>query len=113
MKRIEDIEKLTAQDWERIGADESIPIPEDLTVRLPRRQRAAVWSMAASVAVVAGIGLTALLRTPEPKDTFTDPYLAYAAIEQAFGRMGEAVSQSATILEQQETEIDNKIAYWK
>ena len=113
MKSIQDIEKLNMADWDRIGADESIPVPEDLEVRLPRRRTAIVWSAAASVAVVAGIGLTALLRTPEPKDTFSDPYLAYAAIEEAFGRMGEAVSQGAVILEKQETEIDNKIAYWK
>jgi len=113
MKRIEDIEKLTAADWDRIGADESIPVPEDLKVRLPhRRPAAAAWSIAASVAIVAGIGLTALLRTPEPKDTFSDPYLAYAAIEQALGRMGNAVNQSAVILEQQEPEFD-KVIYWK
>jgi len=114
MKRIQDIEKLTAADWDRIGADESIPVPSDWQVRLPERRRHAtlVWSIAASVAVVAGIGLTALLHTPEPKDTFTDPYLAYAAIEQAFGRMGEAVSQGVVILEQKEMEID-KVTYWK
>lgn len=112
MKRIEDIEKLSAQDWERIGADESIPVPEDLEVRLPRRRHAAVWSIAASVAVAAGIGLTALLHTPDPEDTFSDPYLAYAAVEQAFVRMGKTVSQSADILNQQENELD-KVIYWK
>jgi hypothetical protein len=114
MKRIQDIEKLTAADWDRIGADESIPVPSDWKVQLPEHHRhtAAVWSIAASVAVVAGIGLTALLRTPEPEDTFTDPYLAYAAIEQAFGRMGNAVSQGAVILEQKESEFD-KVTYWK
>ena len=64
------------------------------------------------MAVVAGIGLTALLRTPEPEDTFTDPYLAYAAIEQAFGRMGDAVSRGAELIEQKETEF-NKVTYWK
>ena len=106
MKRIQDIEKLTAADWDRIGADENIPVPEDFQVRLPRRRPLAIWSVAASVAVVAGIGLTALLRTPEPKDTFSDPYLAYAAIEQAFGRMGDAVSQSADILARQENEFN-------
>lgn len=108
MKRIQDIEKLTAADWDRIGADESLPVPKDLQVRLPRR-RAVVWSIAASVAVVAGIGLSALLRTPEPKDTFTDPYLAYAAVEQAFSRMGQTVARSADIIEQSE----NKVTYWK
>ena len=112
MKRIQDIEKLSAADWDRIGADENIPVPEDFQVRLPRRRPLAIWSVAASVAVVAGIGLTALLRTPEPKDTFSDPYLAYAAIEQAFGRMGDAVSRVAELIEQQETEF-NKVTYWK
>jgi hypothetical protein len=108
MKRIQDIERMTMVDWDRIGADESLPVPKDLQVRLPRR-RAVVWSIAASVAVVAGIGLSALLRTPEPKDTFTDPYLAYAAVEQAFSRMGQTVARSADIIEQSE----NKVTYWK
>ena len=112
MKHIRDIEKLSMADWDSIGADESIPVPGDLQVQLPRRSRAAVWSIAASVAVVAGIGLTALLRSPEPKDTFSDPYLAYAAVEQAFGRMGRTVSQSAGVLAQTETELD-KVSYWK
>lgn len=109
MKRIQDIEKMTMADWDRIGADESISIPGDLKVNLPRRRTAAIWSIAASVAIVAGIGLTALLRTPEPEDTFTDPYLAYSAVEQAFGRMGQTVAKSANIIEQSE----NKVNYWK
>lgn len=109
MKCIQDIEKITATQWDRIGADESIPVPEDLQVRLPRRHPAVLWSVAASVAVLLGIGLTALLRTPEPKDTFTDPYLAYAAVEQAFNRMGQTVAQSAQLIEQSE----NKVNYWK
>ena len=112
MKSIKDIEKMSMADWDRIGADENIPVPEDLQVRLPRRRTAVFWSAAASVAVVAGIGLTALLHTPEPEDTFTDPYLAYAAVEQAFSRMGETVSKSAEILAEKENEID-KVTYWK
>lgn len=112
MKRIQDIEKLTAADWDRIGADESIPVPENLKVRLPHRHASAIWGIAASVAVVAGIGLGTLLHSPEPKDTFSDPYLAYAAVEQAFSRMGDAVSRSAELIEQKETDF-NKIAYWK
>lgn len=121
MKSIQEIERLTAADLARIGADESIPVPEDLQVRLPGKQRAGgkpdrrsavLWSAAASVAVVAGIGLTALLHTPEPKDTFSDPYLAYAAVEQALYRMGGTVQESAALLA--ETEQDyNKINYWK
>ena len=49
MKRIEDIENLSAEDLRRIGADESIPLPEDLQVRLPR-PAARYWSIAAAAA---------------------------------------------------------------
>ena len=113
MKRIEDIEKMSMADWDRIGADEGIPVPDGWQVQLPRRQRQVVfWGVAASVAVSVGIGLAGLLHIPEPKDTFSDPYLAYAAIEQAFDRMGEAVSKSVRIINEQETQID-KITYWK
>lgn len=112
MKRIQDIEKLTAADWDRIGADETVPVPADLRVSLPRRSRTLVWSIAASVAVLAGIGLWGLRSSAEPKDTFTDPYLAYAAVEQAFARMGGSVAQSAQILSEQQPQID-KITYWK
>lgn len=114
MKRIQDIEKLTAEDLARIGADESIPVSEDLAVKLPGRDRrpAALWSAAASIAVVAGLGLGALLRTPEPKDTFTDPYMAYAAVEEALNRMGGTIQESASLLAQTEKDY-NKINYWK
>ena len=112
MKRIEDIEKMSMAEWERIGADDSIPVPEDFQVCLPRRPHALVWGIAASVAVCVGIGLAGLLHTPEPKDTFSDPYLAYAFIEQAFDRMGEAVSKSADALAQTGIQID-KVNYWK
>lgn len=112
MKSIRDIEKMSLADWDRIGADENISVPEDLQVCLPRRRTAVIWSAAASVTVVAGIGLAALLHKPEPEDTFTDPYLAYAAVEQAFSRMGKTVSQGAEILAGKESEID-KITYWK
>ena len=112
MKRIEDIEKLSMADWERIGADESIPVPEDLQLQLPSRRPAVIWSVAASVAVVAGIGLGVLLHTPQPKDTFQDPYLAYAAVEQAFARMGHTVSMGADALARTESDFD-KVSYWK
>lgn len=112
MKRIQDIEKLTAADWDRIGADETVPVPADIKVSLPRRSRTLAWSIAASVAVLAGIGLWGLKAANEPKDTFTDPYLAYAAVEQAFARMGGSVAQSAQLLNEQQSQID-KITYWK
>lgn len=112
MKRIQDIEKLSAADWERIGGDESIPVPADLSVRLPRRSAAVKWSVAASVAVLTGIGLTALLRTPEPEDTFSDPYLAYAAVEQALNKMSGNVQKVSDQVSRAEEKMD-QLNYWK
>lgn len=103
-----DIEKLSAQQLLEIGADESIQIPEGWKVRLPASGSRFAWAAAASVALLVGIiGLT---RDPEPKDTFTDPYLAYAAVEQALGRMGDAVAQSKTLIDKQDFD---KLEYWK
>ena len=110
MKQLSEIEKLTAADLDRIGADETIPVPE-LQLRLPRR-RSAAWGIAAGVAVLIGAGAVGLLRPPEPRDTFTDPHQAYAAVSQAFERMGGAVAQSARKLGDQKPQID-KITYWK
>ena len=90
-----------------IDADGNVVACNDLSM-----MGAEMEGAAAAVAVVAGIGLTVLLHTPEPEDTFTDPYLAYAAVEQAFSRMGETVSKSAEILSEKENEID-KVTYWK
>ena len=96
MKRIEDIEKLTTEDLLRIGADERIPIPEDLSVTLPHKTRRN-WSIAAAAA---------------PRDTFEDPYLAYAAVEKALGKMSASVHSTADKVAQAETKIDD-LTYWK
>jgi len=109
MKNIDEISRLSAEDLERIGQDASVPVPEDFRVSLPGRSRT-VWAVAASVAILLGVGLWALPKPP--KDTFDDPYLAYAAIEQALGRMGDAIALGASKVEAAEVEFD-KINYWK
>ncbi len=112
MKRIEDIEKLTTEDLLRIGADDRIPIPEDLSVSLPRKARRN-WSIAAAAAVVIGLGGWALSRpSAAPQDTFEDPYLAYAAVEKALGKMSATVQNTAGKVARAETLIDD-LTYWK
>ncbi|MBR1872180.1 MAG: hypothetical protein IJ795_03115 [Bacteroidales bacterium] len=112
MKRIEDIEKLTAEDLLRIGDDESIPVPEDLGVTLPGRSRS-MWGIAAAAAVLIGLGGWALIRpSAAPKDTFDDPYLACAAIEKAFDRMSATVHSTAGKVATAETTFD-ELTYWK
>ena len=112
MKRIEDIEKLSAEDLLRIGADESIPLPEDLQVRLPRPSGARHWSIAAAAAVMVGIAGWSLSRPAEPKDTFDDPYLAYAAVEQALMKTSAKVQTAAQKVYETETVID-QLTNWK
>ena len=109
MKKIEDIEKLSAEDLRRIGADESIPLPEDLQVRLPQ-PAARYWSIAAA-AVMVGIAGWSLSRPAEPRDTFDDPYLAYAAVEQALAKTSARVHAAGEKIQETEKLIDQLI-YW-
>ena len=98
MKSVNDIEKLSLEDLERISLDESIGVPEDLesrilgqTIHKTNRLTFRIISIAASVAIIAGIGF-AWLNHPKPlQDTFDDPLLAYAAVENALNKMASAV----------------------
>lgn len=113
MKTLQEIEKLTAGDLQRIGADESISVPADLQVRLPRRQTTLRgWSIAAAAAILIGLGWWGLDRARQPKDTFDDPYLAYAAVEQALSRVSGGVHNAAAKVSESEAMID-KVNYWK
>lgn len=112
MKKIEDIEKLTTQDLLRIGADDTIPVPDSLVVKLPHRAHR-TWSIAAAAAVLIGLGGWALSRpSTAPQDTFEDPYLAYAAVEKALGKMSATVQNTAGKVARAETLIDD-LTYWK
>lgn len=96
MKTIEEIEKLSIEDLERISADESIPVPDGLESRVfHHRAGLQAWKpfigIAASLAILAGIGLTWYDRSRPLEDTFDDPALAYAAIEDALERMSQNV----------------------
>ena len=119
MKSIDEITRLSAEDLERISLDESIPVPEELSGRVAAtltRQRSRTWARwavpaaaAAVVLVAVGIGLT---RNPEPKDTFDDPYLAYAEVERVFSKISGAVAYGAEKVNESEQTLD-KYAYWK
>ena len=65
--------------------------------------------VAAAIAVLLAVGLT---RNPEPKDTFDDPYLAYAEVEKVFSKISGTVAYGADKISESEATIE-KYSYWK
>lgn len=56
-----------------------------------RRQRSWIFAAAAGIALVFGLVMNSVPKTP--KDTFDDPYLAYAEIEKTFAFMSDKVDK--------------------
>ena len=119
MKSIDEITRLSAEDLERISLDAGIPVPEELPGRVhaalqrPQNRSWTRWSVpaAAALAALVAVGI-ALTREPAPKDTFDDPYLAYAEVEKVFSKISGTVAYGAGKISDTETRID-KISYWK
>ena len=114
MKTLDEMIRLSAEDLERISLDESIPVPEELSGKVQAAVRRPVrWMLpagiAAAVAVLVTIGLT---WEPAPKDTFDDPYLAYAEVEKAFAKISGTVAYGADKIARSEETLD-KLSYWK
>ena len=133
MKKLEDIERLSALDLDRIASDESIQVPatlkrdisitaralemaskeEDVTIgnTRPQRRLGKIISLisypAAAVAVIL-IGLN-LSFGNTPKDTFDDPLMAYAQMEQVFGFISEKMNTGMEIANIAEPVFDKTI----
>ena len=116
MKTLDEMTRLSAEDLERISLDESIPVPEELSARVQAAvRRPARWALPAGIAAVVAaliaVGLT-LTWNPEPKDTFDDPYLAYAEVEKVFSKISGTVAYGAEKVSESEQTLD-KLSYWK
>ena len=100
MKTIDEIEKLSIEDLERISLDESTEVPAGLENRIGQalyarsRKRMIPWICGIAASLLLVVGLAISLRPPQLQDTFDDPALAYAEVERAL------LSVSGTINEQ-------------
>ncbi len=98
MKTLEELQDLSIEELEARSAQETAPVPEGLEARIaaslaarsfqkeqpaPKTQdRPLPWIALAAAAVVAAVVM--IPRLNQPKDTFTDPQLAYAEVEKTF-----------------------------
>lgn len=93
MKTIEEIESMSFEDLERIAANDVVKAPEHLkqgienavlasAMRNGRKPARKAWYAAsAAFAAVAAAAAIVLTVPSRPKDTFSDPLLAYAEVE--------------------------------
>ena len=136
MKRLEDIEKLSMLDLERIASDESVKVPDSLNHDIAVTARALEISSkeddtsqennvfhkryrkilrlisypAAAVAIVTiGMRLSFQDSIPTPKDTFDDPRMAYIQMEQVLGFISEKMTTGMEIADAAEPVIDKTI----
>lgn len=107
MKRIEDIENMELDELESAALQEDAPVPAGLEDRImaslaakavlrQKEQRAvAGWIPYAAVAFAAALAAFAIIPrsgTGKLKDTFDDPYLAYAQVEATFQRISDKMA---------------------
>ena len=110
MKRLEDIERLSLEELERISEDGMVAVPDGLGERLentlaaagmlrkqkPSRSGAWEFSLIPAVAVVAA-SLVVVLKPSTPKDTFSTPEEAYTQVEYAMSLISEKMNKSKSI----------------
>ena len=121
MKTIEDIEKMTAEELDRLFDDSAQAAPDGLEARLGAAVTAAAareaWGPAAprktaarwlpwAVALASAAFVLAVFTPPKPKDSFDDPALAYAEVEKAFQLISEKMSQGKAIADKAQEPVE-------
>ena len=127
MKSIKDIENMSLEQLEAVSMDESITVPDGFAARMKenadvavtvglltenefadRSRRAALRyaAAAASVVIMAGVGYGIAQWQSQPKDTFDDPYLAYAEVEKAFEKISSSINRSLEMAGETEQVIE-------
>ena len=113
MKRLEEIERLSLEDLERISADSNVKAPEDLKAKVAtklvafecreqaKRARLRLRCAFAAASLAAAFALAALVIFPQtPKDTYDDPELARAELEKTFAYISGKIDKGLDLAEE-------------
>ena len=119
MKSIKEIENMSLEQRVAVSSDEATATPEGFAERIGKqveaqkiasdlennadRVRTVRWiGAAAAVTLLAGTALGIANWQNRPKDTFDDPYLAYAELEKAFATMAEGLQKGIAMADKSE-----------
>lgn len=106
MKRIEDIERMEPDELEAAALEKEVPVPQGLEDRIkaslttraldesqPKPAQARWLPYAAlAAASLAAVAIIPWNKGGELKDTFDDPYLAYAEVEATFRKISDKMA---------------------
>ena len=126
MKSIKEIENMSLEELIAVSSDEATAVPEGFAERIGKQVEAQKiarnlendadrvmtvrWiGAAAAVTLLAGTALGIVNWQNQPKDTFDDPYLAYAELEKAFATMSDSLQKGLAMAEKSEDIIDRTI----
>lgn len=123
MKSIEEIKRMDLASLEKIAADSTVMVPPSLKrdIRITARalelagdgslkkKTGPVAYASASIAAAAVAALVLAFGFSGPKDTFQDPELAYAQLEQTFNMIGSRMNSGMELAQTAQPILDNTI----
>lgn len=118
MKNIEEIQNMSLEALEEIADDQSVKAPASLNGRLQDAMAASslkkeknsgrrvLYGACGALAVAAASVAVVVSLPTQPKDTFTDPLLAYAELEKTFSYISSKVDMGLDIVEDAEPAME-------
>lgn len=117
MKSLQEIENTSFERLEQIAGDTSIRVPEDLrtsvkdsvaaaalsSAKAQPQARRPLWRPVAILSLLAAACLATFFAIPRvPEDTYDDPLLAYAKVEETFALISSKLDVGAESIRQAE-----------